>query len=104
MENNQNMGKMHNLKHALCLAFSIALNILLVNQFMNENYWQKNWTQNAAEEAEAVSAMSCSGHGRAFLDGLLLQGNPICECNTCYGGSDCSQLLPDCMVDADRYY
>ncbi|CAJ1953083.1 unnamed protein product [Sphenostylis stenocarpa] len=52
-------------------------------------------------EAEAVSSISCSGHGKAFLDGLVLHGKPVCECNMCYGGNDCSQLLPDCMVDAD---
>ncbi|XP_027357438.1 tryptophan aminotransferase-related protein 4-like [Abrus precatorius] len=65
------------------------------------NRWNINWTQNATEEAEAVSSISCSGHGRAFLDGLFLHGKPVCECNMCYGGSDCSQLLSDCMVDAD---
>ncbi|CAJ2666275.1 unnamed protein product [Trifolium pratense] len=67
---------------------------------MNENF-EKNWTQNAVEEAEAVSSISCSGHGRAFLDGLIVHGKAICECNTCYGGTNCSKLLPHCMVDAD---
>ncbi|KAF7820318.1 tryptophan aminotransferase-related protein 4-like [Senna tora] len=57
--------------------------------------------RNAMEEAEAVASMSCSGHGRAFLDGVLLHGVPVCECNACYGGPRCSQLLPHCMVDAD---
>ncbi|XP_054816269.1 tryptophan aminotransferase-related protein 4-like [Prosopis cineraria] len=71
--------------------------------------WEKQscWARNAKEEAEAVASISCSGHGRAFLDGLVLathdddDGKPVCECNACYGGSDCSQLLPDCLVDAD---
>ncbi|XP_051139770.1 tryptophan aminotransferase-related protein 4-like [Andrographis paniculata] len=26
---------------------------------------------------------------------------PICECNTCYGGRDCSRFLSNCTVDAD---
>ncbi|TKY45999.1 Tryptophan aminotransferase-related protein 4 [Spatholobus suberectus] len=65
------------------------------------NRWQQNWTQEATAEAETVSSVSCSGHGKAFLDGLVLHGKPVCECNMCYGGSDCSQLLPDCKVDAD---
>ncbi|KAL5173605.1 Tryptophan aminotransferase-related protein 4 [Glycine soja] len=56
------------------------------------NRWKQNWTQ----EAEAVSLISCSSHGKAFLDGLLLQGKHVCECNMCYGGCNCSQLLPDC--------
>jgi len=98
------MANMHNLNYKLCFICSIVLNyLLLVNIYMSENL-EKKWTQNAAEEAEAVSDMSCSGHGRAFLDGFVVHGKPICECNTCYGGSNCSKLLHDCMVDADRYY
>ncbi|XP_020244099.1 alliin lyase-like [Asparagus officinalis] len=43
--------------------------------------------------------MSCSGHGRAFLDSVVVNGVPMCECNTCYSGPDCSVLLPDCPID-----
>ncbi|CAK7346733.1 unnamed protein product [Dovyalis caffra] len=62
-----------------------------------------SWSQIAATEAETVAAISCSGHGRAFLDGLVLDGTegPVCECNTCYGGPDCSHFFPDCFADAD---
>lgn len=60
------------------------------------------WTGSAATEAEAVAAINCSGHGRAFLDGVLAGGGlPVCECNKCYYGSDCSQLLHDCPADVD---
>ncbi|KAI5654596.1 hypothetical protein M9H77_31783 [Catharanthus roseus] len=42
-----------------------------------------------------------------YLDGLLLQGNgkPVCECNACYTGPDCSHFLPasSYVVDADSY-
>ncbi|XP_029130280.1 tryptophan aminotransferase-related protein 4 isoform X2 [Cajanus cajan] len=94
------MARVHSLKYIVSLTCSIALNLLLVGMCMHKR-WQQNWTQEAMAEAEAVSSMSCSGHGRAFLDGLVLHGKPVCECNMCYGGSDCSQLLPHCMVDAD---
>ncbi|KAL0408391.1 UNVERIFIED_CONTAM: Tryptophan aminotransferase-related protein 4 [Sesamum radiatum] len=60
-----------------------------------------SWSAGAAAEAEAVASISCSGHGRAFLDGLIENGKPVCECNACYGGPDCSQLLPNCVADAD---
>uniref|UniRef100_A0A2N9IMS8 Alliinase C-terminal domain-containing protein n=1 Tax=Fagus sylvatica TaxID=28930 RepID=A0A2N9IMS8_FAGSY len=55
----------------------------------------------AAKEAETVASISCSGHGRAFLDGLVVNGKPICECNACFAGPDCSDFLPECVVDAD---
>ncbi|WVZ14641.1 hypothetical protein V8G54_012207 [Vigna mungo] len=94
------MARIHSLKYSLSFTFSVSLNILLVGMYMC-NRWKQNWTLEAMAEAEAVSSISCSGHGKAFLDGLVLHGNPVCECNMCYGGSDCSELLPDCMVDAD---
>lgn len=62
-----------------------------------------SWSRRAAEEAESVAAISCSGHGRAYLDGIVLDGKqPVCECNTCYRGHDCSEFIPDCAADADR--
>lgn len=63
---------------------------------------EPRWSQSAAEEAEAVAAISCSGHGRAFVDGIMINGRPSCECNTCYHGSDCSIPSLDCSADADR--
>ncbi|KAH7525070.1 hypothetical protein FEM48_Zijuj06G0186100 [Ziziphus jujuba var. spinosa] len=61
-----------------------------------------SWSRKAAEQAEAVAAISCSGHGRAYLDGIILDGEkPICECNPCYGGLDCSHFLPNCSADAE---
>ncbi|KAF4372786.1 hypothetical protein F8388_000953 [Cannabis sativa] len=67
----------------------------------------------AAEEAEVVASISCSGHGRAYIDSTIVNvnqqqqqqqelGGPVCECNSCYGGPYCSQLLPSCPADADR--
>ncbi|KAK7380467.1 hypothetical protein VNO78_32978 [Psophocarpus tetragonolobus] len=95
------MARVHSLKYLLSFTCSITLNVLLVSMLIHNRTWKQNWTQEATAEAEAVSSISCSGHGSAFLDGLLANGKPVCECNMCYGGSDCSQLLPDCMVDAD---
>ncbi|KAH6826864.1 Pyridoxal phosphate transferases superfamily protein [Perilla frutescens var. hirtella] len=60
-----------------------------------------SWSRYAAAEAEAVASIDCSGHGRAYLDGLIVDGKPVCECNTCYGGSDCSNFQHDCSADAN---
>nr|XP_009778185.1 PREDICTED: alliin lyase 1-like [Nicotiana sylvestris]XP_009778189.1 PREDICTED: alliin lyase 1-like [Nicotiana sylvestris] len=59
-----------------------------------------SWSQRAAEEAEAVASISCSGHGKAYLDGLVVDGIPTCECYTCYAGPDCSLLIPNCSANA----
>ncbi|KAG2304375.1 hypothetical protein Bca4012_063372 [Brassica carinata] len=65
--------------------------------------WNPSWTNRAAEEAEDAASVSCSGHGRAYIDGLgVLDGNKTpCECNNCYTGDYCSFLLPDCHADAN---
>ncbi|PWA47194.1 pyridoxal phosphate-dependent transferase [Artemisia annua] len=62
-----------------------------------------SWSKKAAAEAEAVAAISCSGHGRAFLDGPIFGGQPICECYDCYSGVDCSEFSPagSCVVDVE---
>ncbi|KAJ4771540.1 Tryptophan aminotransferase-related protein 4 [Rhynchospora pubera] len=60
-----------------------------------------SWTRHAAEEAEAVAAISCSSHGRAYVDGVLDNGQPTCQCNTCYTGTDCSVLLSNCSADVE---
>ncbi|WCJ43308.1 tryptophan aminotransferase related 1 [Euphorbia peplus] len=57
--------------------------------------YEESWTRKAVEEAERVADISCSGHGRAFLDGIT------CECNSCYGGSDCSLFNSSCSADVD---
>ncbi|OMO98682.1 EGF-like, alliinase [Corchorus olitorius] len=62
-----------------------------------------SWSSGAAEEAEAIAAVSCSGHGRVYLDGMVDDENtePVCECNSCYSGPDCSHFLTDCIADAN---
>ncbi|MFS7986104.1 putative alliinase, EGF-like domain, alliinase domain superfamily [Helianthus anomalus] len=96
--------------YGICLVISIAINILLSiyiyaggekNQEISRQL-SLTWSEKAAAEAEAVAAISCSGHGRAFLEGLIYDGQPVCECYDCYGGADCSELSPDCAADADR--
>ncbi|MCL7031590.1 hypothetical protein MKW94_016334 [Papaver nudicaule] len=106
----------------LCFS-SVILNLLLASYvfFSNDDQQsQLNWTRKAAKEAEDVASVFCSGHGRAFLDGILsissttnhleaAEGGsggdddslPSCECNSCYYGSDCSQFSPDCPADAN---
>ncbi|KAI4352766.1 hypothetical protein L6164_006987 [Bauhinia variegata] len=84
-------------------AWIITVMIVLFtpNLFVNGGEWKPSWSSRAAEEAEAVAAIRCSGHGRAYLDGLVLHGHqPVCECNPCYGGSDCSEFQSDCVANA----
>ncbi|KAI3971536.1 hypothetical protein MKW92_003261 [Papaver armeniacum] len=111
----------------LLLCFSVILNLLLASYVLinegnskvsnilrgsgEEN--ELSWTRRSAKEVEDVASISCSGHGRAFLDGILSTANhleganeeddplPSCECNSCYYGSDCSQFSPDCPANAD---
>ncbi|KAI3914297.1 hypothetical protein MKW92_037375 [Papaver armeniacum] len=101
------------------LCFSMILNLLLAS-YVLISYDKQNdlsWTRIAAKEAEDIASVLCSGHGRAFLDGVLsssttnqLEGAaeeidrtllPSCECNSCYYGSDCSQFSTDCPANAD---
>lgn len=88
---------------AVPLVFSLVLNLFfLVNLPLQGWKWKElSWTQRAAAEAEAVAEVTCSGHGRAYLDGLRVDEKAMCECHTCFAGPDCSQLLVDCVADAD---
>ncbi|CAI0396336.1 unnamed protein product [Linum tenue] len=93
-------------KYWRCLVFSILLNFAFFGYnlyFSVVDDGGLSWSRGAAGEAEAVASISCSGHGRAYLDGVISAGDglPVCECNTCYGGSDCSQFSPSCSADAD---
>ncbi|KAF8404466.1 hypothetical protein HHK36_009351 [Tetracentron sinense] len=94
------MGKIHGFKYVLCLSSSILLNLYLLDSVLRRD-GELTWSKSAAVEAEAVASISCSGHGRAFLDGLFSQGKPVCECNSCYGGPDCSEFSSGCLADAD---
>ncbi|PRQ24596.1 putative alliin lyase [Rosa chinensis] len=97
------MDKLQQSSYVVCLAFSIVLNLSLIFKLYGHGgQWELSWSRRAAEEAEYVAAVPCSGHGRTYLDGLVLDGKqPACECNSCYGGSDCSQFLTDCESNAD---
>ncbi|XP_004290481.1 PREDICTED: tryptophan aminotransferase-related protein 4 [Fragaria vesca subsp. vesca] len=100
------MAKLQQSSYVLCLAFSVAVNLYLILNLYGHGaggQWELSWSRRAAEEAEHVAAVPCSGHGRAYLDGLVLDDGkqPGCECNSCFGGSDCSQFLTDCESNAD---
>ncbi|MQL75567.1 hypothetical protein Taro_007952 [Colocasia esculenta] len=84
----------------MLLFSTLLLNVFLTFLVVPSNA-ELSWTRRAAVEAEAVADISCSGHGRAFVDGVLDDGKPVCECNKCYAGPDCSQLQPNCSADAD---
>ncbi|CAM8916540.1 unnamed protein product [Rhodiola kirilowii] len=91
----------------MLLLLSITLNILLLkthsydNQSSTEMKEDLSWAKTAAAEAEAVAALTCSGHGRALLDSLVENGSPSCECNSCFSGPDCSIFLDDCVSNVD---
>ncbi|KAK9069640.1 hypothetical protein SSX86_011544 [Deinandra increscens subsp. villosa] len=92
--------------YGFCLLISIAINILFtINLYVGGgqeiSHRPLTWSEKAAVEAEEVAAISCSGHGRAYVDGIVLDGKPVCECHVCYGGTDCSELSPGCATDAD---
>nr|XP_028965220.1 tryptophan aminotransferase-related protein 4-like isoform X2 [Malus domestica] len=86
-------------------SFSIIVNLLFclcAFKLYVQGEWKLSWSRRAAEEAEHVAAIPCSGHGRAYSDGLILDGKePVCECNSCYGGPDCSLFLTGCAANAD---
>jgi len=87
------------------LSFIVTFMIVLCgsNMIVCRGEWEAPWSRKAAEEAEAVAAIECSGHGSAYLDGLVLKGHKqVCECNPCYTGSDCSKLLSNCSANAGR--
>lgn len=94
-------GHEYQLKFLLLFCSSFFLNVFFFSYHFLPYRPHLNWSRTAAAEAELVAAISCSGHGRAYLDGILVDGLPSCECNTCYAGSDCSQLLSDCPADGD---
>ncbi|KAL4313247.1 hypothetical protein GQ457_01G010690 [Hibiscus cannabinus] len=86
------------------LVSSILLNLLLIINNYAGAQWilSRGWSSRAAAEAEAVAEIGCSGHGIAYLDGFVGDGNePVCECNTCYTGPDCSHFIPHCTANAD---
>ena len=81
---------------------SMILNLLLIINLYVGGKWNLSWSSQAAIEAEAVAAISCSVYGRPYLDGLVLDGKePLCDCNSCYVGSDCSMFIPGCAANAD---
>ncbi|XP_042493114.1 tryptophan aminotransferase-related protein 3-like [Macadamia integrifolia] len=96
------MAKIYETKWVVFLASSILLNLFFILNLYLRQSPELTWSSEAAVEAEAVAALSCSGHGRAYLDGLVTEGNkPACFCNSCYGGPRCSQFSPDCPADVN---
>eukprot|EP00253_Pinus_taeda_P028721 PITA_28721 len=64
------------------------------------------WSRHAAEETEATAAYDCSGHGYVFVDTVNIGADDggktfNCECNDCYTGPDCSQMVADCAANVD---
>ncbi|TQD75146.1 hypothetical protein C1H46_039330 [Malus baccata] len=76
------MGKAQ-CSYVVILACSLLVNLLVVFKLLyTDGEWALSWTKRSAEQAEQVAAISCSGHGRAYLDGLVLDGKePVCDGN-----------------------
>ncbi|XP_004233981.2 tryptophan aminotransferase-related protein 4-like [Solanum lycopersicum] len=92
------------LKWKVLFSVSVIVNFTcIVLVIFHSETTHLSWTRKTATEAEKVASISCSGHGRAYLDGLVLRedGKPICECNACFTGPDCSLFKPSCAVDVD---
>ncbi|XP_042391649.1 tryptophan aminotransferase-related protein 3-like [Zingiber officinale] len=87
------------LKLLLPLFFSLFLNVFFASYlFLSFHQPAPGWARYATTEAEAAAAAGCSGHGRSFV---LRAETPVCECEACYTGDDCSWPVLDCAVDAD---
>ncbi|XP_042013529.1 tryptophan aminotransferase-related protein 3-like [Salvia splendens] len=93
---------------SLCLLGSTIVNIYFLSDLYidgkgkGKGKGKVSWGEEGAAKAEEVASIYCSNHGRAYLDGVIGEdGKPVCECHTCYGGSDCSLLSPHCAADAD---
>ncbi|XP_026661481.2 tryptophan aminotransferase-related protein 4-like [Phoenix dactylifera] len=98
-----NNTKAYSSKYLFCLFLllcSPCLNFFFISRALFQSP-ELSWSSRAATEAEAVAALSCSGHGSAFVDGILVDGKHVCECNACYRGQDCSEFVQGCAADAE---
>ncbi|OMO73452.1 EGF-like, alliinase, partial [Corchorus capsularis] len=95
------MAQITSFNCSIFLSLSVIINLLFGSLYLHGGWDQQSWTKSAAEEVEAVASVSCSGHGRVSLERSILDGKPVCECNACYGGPDCSEFSPECVADAD---
>lgn len=91
------------LLNALCLLIIGKHGQLLNRGSKSQNLQSPGWSRKAAEEAEAAAQYSCSGHGYVFVDTFRRNqdGTPVCECNECYMGPDCSENDPDCVANVE---
>ncbi|XP_043719975.1 tryptophan aminotransferase-related protein 4-like [Telopea speciosissima] len=94
------MSSFSNALYVVSLLFNL---FFFFNFFLVRHHGMLTWTRKSAEEAEEVASIYCSGHGKAYLDGGLVSqgGKHVCECSLCYGGPDCSEILPSCPANAD---
>lgn len=62
------------------------------------------WPAEAVQAARLAASHWCSGNGNVFADTLAVNtdGTPLCECDECFSGPDCSVAVPACIADADR--
>ncbi|KAL9234149.1 hypothetical protein vseg_009050 [Gypsophila vaccaria] len=87
--------------------YSIVVDLLLCSTFICLKWTNigassdLSWARKAAEEAEDVASVSCSGHGRAYLDGMAYDGHPVCECYACFTGYHCSSVTYPCVANAN---
>lgn len=97
------MARSKSFSYALCHLVLVFVNIYFFGKMHYYDNEKLSWSKRAEEEPEKIASMSCSGHGRAYIDGYIsVDGQPICECYSCYTGNDCSLFPPNCSADAER--
>lgn len=48
-----------------------------------------------------TTTFPCSGHGYLEIGDTGTQA-PICKCHECFGGRDCAEVVPSCVIDLDH--
>jgi hypothetical protein len=55
---------------------------------------------------ELPKSLPCSGHGHLITSQQQADASrpasAACKCHACYGGSDCSQAISECIIDLDH--
>lgn len=89
------------LNGVLCLLFLL---ILLPDRRAYHHMRNKtrDWTLPSVFSAKQAYKEKCSGRGDIWVDTVSNVGAKVCECHPCFTGTDCSQTIKNCVIDAKR--